>query len=133
MAISWKCLLAAVCCVAQVDRGSTHSGSTALDGEYAATHTSAASKIDPLISLFAPARLTLRQRPVAVFPFPSNTATSRRLSYCAPLSAAAYVPASTVAWRFACGERRPAANSLMAFIRRVINQQSPVPASFEPG
>ena len=52
IAVSWKCVLAAVCCAAQVDRGSTHSGSIALDG--AATHTNAASKINPLISLFAP-------------------------------------------------------------------------------
>src|SRR5215471_10997838 len=44
MVISWKCLLAAVCCAAQVDRGSTHSGSIALDGEHAATHTSAVSR-----------------------------------------------------------------------------------------
>jgi len=59
MAVSWECGLPAVRRAAQVDRGSTHSGSIALDGEYAATHTNAASKINPLISLFAPARLTL--------------------------------------------------------------------------
>jgi hypothetical protein len=83
MAIFWKCALAAVCCGGQVDRGSTHSGSIALAGEYAATHTNAASvfSLNPLISLFAPARLTLQQRSVArVFLSPSKTATR---IYCA--------------------------------------------------
>jgi len=71
MAVSWECGLPAVCRAAQVDRGSTHSGSIALDGEYAATHTNAASKINPLISLFAPARFDATT-PLSCpcFPFP---------------------------------------------------------------